>query len=591
MKTYWIHEGEAVKVGDIVDGFKVTEVYSTAVLGRQVDSPDSPTCDLRRVNWFHEFSGPATSLTRITIPEAVPFDAVTGRRLREGDTTASGWVITHCGGSYVKARRPDGRYRVLSASPLSVRAADALIEVRENPTPAQYINGLPRIVDCTCAEGRTDYFVTGMRGRRLPAESSVWTGRVYRLRDEFACDVHGVLRLRSRLPAGWVTLPDGAVCPPSRAALLTAGASAGTYARVEDCLPVDGGWMLRSEMVRTYDHYGYERYLSRVPDDYRALADGTPCHPSACCECHHDGSLFLSGTGVRFGRNTYSRENWDRIGGYCETCGSTFLRDGFADCPNCREHARSRIRNYSNRAANHLISEKDVPIKFGIELEVGCDKGVDRSTCAGLMSDAFEFAGCDPLSYCVYKEDGSLCDCNGFEIVTRPDCPSVHKRVFGGALRDVRLRGKMSSFDNGNCGMHIHVSRAPLNDLWVGRLLVLVNGSSMQPLLHKIAGRSGNRYTNYDSSKKLTSVRRGSDRYEALNVTSDNTIEFRIFRGTLNPVSFVKNIEFVEAALEFTRTATRSLRDAGDVTSFVSFVSKERKSYPTLHQFITSRGL
>jgi hypothetical protein len=45
------------------------------------------------------------------------------------------------------------------------------------------------------------------------------------------------------------------------------------------------------------------------------------------------------------------------------------------------------------------------------------------------------------------------------------------------------------------------------------------------------------------------------DRYEAVNLTNQRTIEFRIFRGTLRYESIMACIEFTRAVWHFTRVA------------------------------------
>ena len=277
----------------------------------------------------------------------------------------------------------------------------------------------------------------------------------------------------------------------------------------------------------------------------------------------------------------------------CDECGVWFETFGESqcECPRCRRNARVRIRNYTNRAAGCFTPEKNVPIKFGIELEVGCDRGYGRSDCAAVMAEAIDKSGTNIEQYAIFKEDGSLSSCDGFEIVTRPDCPSVHKRIWDVTLSDPLVTKHMSSFNNGKCGIHIHVSRAPLTELWIGRLLVLVNSPSNRPMIHKIAGRGANDYTRYYDKKLSDGKGQGIERYEALNIGGSETIEFRVFRGTLNHDSFLKNIEFVEAALEFTRPHTRSLREMDTPKPFLDFVSKERKLYPHLYAFLRARDL
>jgi hypothetical protein len=277
----------------------------------------------------------------------------------------------------------------------------------------------------------------------------------------------------------------------------------------------------------------------------------------------------------------------------CDECGVWFETGGESqcECPRCRRNSRTRIRNYSSRAAGSFTPEQDIPLKFGIELEVGCDRGFPRNECAGVMADAIDSSGTSVEGYAVFKEDGSISQCDGYEIVTRPDSPAVHKRIWDAVLSDPLVPKYMSSFNNGRCGIHIHVSRAPLTELWIGRLLVLVNSPANRPMIHKIAGRGANDYTRYYEKKLSDGKGHGIERYEALNIGGSETIEFRVFRGTLNHDSFLKNIEFVEAALEFTRPHTRSLREMDTPASFLDFVSKERKLYPYLFRFLVARDL
>lgn len=46
------------------------------------------------------------------------------------------------------------------------------------------------------------------------------------------------------------------------------------------------------------------------------------------------------------------------------------------------------------------------------------------------------------------------------------------------------------------------------------------------------------------------------DRYCALNLTNRNTIEFRIFRSTLNPQTFAATLQLVDSIVKFAKTHT-----------------------------------
>jgi hypothetical protein len=67
-------------------------------------------------------------------------------------------------------------------------------------------------------------------------------------------------------------------------------------------------------------------------------------------------------------------------------------------------------------------------------------------------------------------------------------------------------------------------------------------------------------------------------RYHAINFCPPNTIECRIFRGTLSPTGFFANMEFVEAAFQFSRVG--GLKDMR-VENFMRYASDNRKIYPS----------
>jgi hypothetical protein len=556
MKTYYMHNNAVLRNGDTVDGKKVRIVERYQFL--YLDG-----------GYVSIFSAHHHGITHLQIPRCVAFHPESGIRIEEGETLADG--SRFCGNRNAAVVTSNGL-----VTPLSKAARDAGIEIRVNPTPDEYLNGLPRNDDGT---------VTGIHGRRIPAGESVWTGRCYRHADEFAPTVTGRLVLRSRVPARWVTGTDGSVGEEHQYVRLDDGRFAPPY----ECVIVGGVWRLLSDCTPVIDEHGRRCWLAGDADlsEYTRLSDGRYVHESRVGICAYSREICVRSEMRRLcDGSRVSQAVFDERARGCCDCGEYYIGIG---CPSCAAGSRARIRYYNDDRANFLHPEKDVPIKFGIELEVGCDKGFSRVNCATLLADAFDEAAGSATDYCVFKNDGSLTDCDGFEIVTRPDCPSVHKRIFGSVLRDDRVRERMSSFDSGLCGMHIHVSRAPLSQLWIGRMMLFINDPRMSAVVRAAASRSANRYTTIDPYKKLTS--KSDNRYEALNTTGTHTIEFRIFRGTLDPDSFVRNIEFVESCLEFARPATRSLSDIGDPSKYLSFISHRRKDYPRVFDLMKGKEL
>ncbi len=65
--------------------------------------------------------------------------------------------------------------------------------------------------------------------------------------------------------------------------------------------------------------------------------------------------------------------------------------------------------------------------------------------------------------------------------------------------------------------------------------------------------RLGYTYTRLDTSiRDSIAARFPRDHYNAVNITQHDTVEVRIFAGTLDPTRFFANLEFVKSVIEFT---------------------------------------
>lgn len=239
-------------------------------------------------------------------------------------------------------------------------------------------------------------------------------------------------------------------------------------------------------------------------------------------------------------------------------------------------------------AKPNLDPKGDGPIWYGIELEVEV-KGGERDedydernpyvdTVAQQIKPLF------PADYCIMKEDNSLD--GGFEICTRPASVEYHKHAMGKFLK--RGHKDLRSWDTGTCGIHVHVSRAPLTELQIGKMLVFIH--DFTDFTQRIAQRISP-YGDFSAKKKITDARYsgeardGQARHEALNLTGNQTVELRIFRGTLNAETFWKCIEFTEALVHFTATGQFSIREIRP-ENFIKFVLRRQKQWPNLATFL-----
>lgn len=208
---------------------------------------------------------------------------------------------------------------------------------------------------------------------------------------------------------------------------------------------------------------------------------------------------------------------------------------------------------------------------FGCELEVEVCNGTRNEFAKRIIGEMGEDR--------VYiKSDGSLS--HGIEIVTHPHTYEEICNLWRDNWTN-RMRG-LESHDTTTCGFHVHVSRQNLTPLHIQKIIVFINAPENLELVTKVAQRKDTRWAKI-ADKQIGHCGHSHDRYEAVNLSNSNTIEFRIFRGNTRTDRILKNIQFVHATVEFTRD--RSYRDLSS-KSFMEFVSANKREYKELHDFI-----
>ena len=248
--------------------------------------------------------------------------------------------------------------------------------------------------------------------------------------------------------------------------------------------------------------------------------------------------------------------------------------------------------HYKPRAIFFKVSDKD-DVYLGLELEV--ERGnsdVSHSDMAKLIANDFLY----------FKRDGSLT--NGFEIVTHPMTISYikqNKNAWADILHQLRTN-KYRSYDTSTCGMHIHISKNAFTTWHLYRFMkFFVDNSDFvtkisQRKIEKLdewaaltdnPSESRKEYSNdalmYKAKKKCGNGKR----YLAVNLQNEKSVEIRIFRGTLNDSSFFKNIEFVQATFDYTKSISETDMS---LQSFLSFI-KDNNEYPYLRKFIADKNL
>ena len=276
---------------------------------------------------------------------------------------------------------------------------------------------------------------------------------------------------------------------------------------------------------------------------------------------------------------------------YCEDCGETTGRENLYDgyCDWCREDMQCNgiIKDYMYKPEPVFFGKSN--LYFGIELEIEHVEGYKEN------ADMAEELEHDSL---YFKEDGSLSD--GFEIVTHPmsyQYLKEQKEFFAGIFNALISDG-YRSYNTNTCGIHIHLSKKAFSTIHLYKFLKMFYDPKHFDFIKTISQRDcdttrgccqwGRDNEHIDNSKVINKakVKRGGDRYTAVNISNRDTIEIRIFRGTLKIESFYKNIEFIMAVYNYTLEC--SINNTTP-KHFINYVSNNRKSYKNLYSFIVRR--
>lgn len=268
----------------------------------------------------------------------------------------------------------------------------------------------------------------------------------------------------------------------------------------------------------------------------------------------------------------------------CVECGDLFYRyemtedeDDYGDsiyyCADCERYRKKKaIHQYNYKPepkykTHHSHDEfwTDSSIKellFGVELEI--DKGEDPEAVAESITDACENVYC--------KHDGSLSD--GVEIVSHPCTLEYHLKDLGwDNICDIALDAGFLSHKAHTCGLHIHVGRRQLgaNDRIrrevIARIVMIVqrhwdniflfsrrDASQMHWAAKPCVDTSA--MTLESAPVFVYSSVSNAGRYQAVNLSNSNTIEFRIYNGTLKASTLYATLQFTSNICKFAMSHT-----------------------------------
>lgn len=283
---------------------------------------------------------------------------------------------------------------------------------------------------------------------------------------------------------------------------------------------------------------------------------------------------------------------------YCDECYEAAQLQGVIKDYSCRDYPKPIIMAPPLKDGRHPhvvlrggepVVRKDVRL-YGVEAEVECH----ASPGTAKLKMAFSVQKTLGKEFVIIKHDGSLT--NGFEIVSGP-CDLATHRTYWPKLNEVKEHDKLRAWNTDSCGFHVHVSKVSLNAMQLGRILFFINHPSNKIFVQKVAGRTNERWSKYVPKKLSDSLNPDEDKYVAVNLKHKETIEFRIFRGTIHPRHIIRNLEFVDAVCQFCYPCGRSFKELESYAAFINFCRSSRKDYPLLvewmeyHELVPKRKL
>lgn len=286
----------------------------------------------------------------------------------------------------------------------------------------------------------------------------------------------------------------------------------------------------------------------------------------------------------------------------CYTCGKdsyTFLdiyeSHTVADryyCIACSEN-RIPIHNYTYKPFfQHFHSGlregkvSSSALHFGFELEIErYASSLGRITMAEIVKDK---CGTD---YIYVVQDSSIDE--GIEVVSHPFTWSEYKENIDRWTNLLLfIRTKEWKANRPKVGFHVHMTKAAFTTFHLFKFLKFFYREHNKDFICVIAQRQPTSFSRFTSSDKLNIIanakdkaNRTDDHYNAVNLNNKNTVEVRVFRGTLEPLYFHKNIEFLHAVFKYSRDYSPKQME---YISFINYVQQHHKLYPCLWEFLTN---
>ena len=268
--------------------------------------------------------------------------------------------------------------------------------------------------------------------------------------------------------------------------------------------------------------------------------------------------------------------------GRCEECGAIFYKNNLLVvedkivCGRCYDvlYRIIKVYNYVPEEFKFNKLAWDNLLYIGFELEVEHENN-NEEEMARKVKKFLESKNVDAYFY--IKHDGSLR--HGFEIVSQPlTLQFIHKKIPLKEILEELKRMKFTSYKSGRCGLHFHLNKNFFSSLEIEKLRMFFATNKKE--LSILSKRKGYydycQFEDYQIHNFLYGTENGS-KYLAIrtHVNNKNTLEIRIFRGTLAHDRFLACLQFVDAISHYVKeVSVMSLRNDKSWGDFLKWVKK-----------------
>ena len=322
-----------------------------------------------------------------------------------------------------------------------------------------------------------------------------------------------------------------------------------------------------------------------VPDSEAIKYRGFFYCPDCCTNCSWCGELVPNDY-IYYTTDTeepFCPDCWDDHTYVCERCGDHYEdRDNIYYCEeddayyceyclNIVESNRGPINSY------HTMKDHEAPtfygdeprnntLHMGFELEVDIKSGLPVSADRNEMASHIQTIFTD--DFFRFEDDVSLSN-RGWENISQPATLKYlleHRNEFHDMFFYLISHG-MRSHDSERCGLHIHLDREFFGneeDAAIAKMLYIFE--KFQSNMMRFSRRTWHQIIEWskfrtfglgtrgktwitDAIKESKSLRHSS-RYYAVNLTNSDTIEIRLWRGTLSLDTFFATLKFTERLAE-----------------------------------------